>query len=74
MYATDKEKAIAKLLRTLICKVQDIDQNESLFFNDPKYSSELFYARQSGRYQGLLNRITDELLNGKKIEDINLDK
>ncbi|OGW24297.1 MAG: hypothetical protein A2X55_05060 [Nitrospirae bacterium GWB2_47_37] len=75
-YLTAKDKAIADLLRKIIITVQDIQAFPVLFESEDKrkYGDELFFARQAGRYQGLLLRIVGDLTNGLTVEDIKLDK
>lgn len=69
---TNKELALIKLIAQVLEKAQDINYQDSMFVKDSNYSSELFYARQSGRFQGLLHRVASELKEGKDIEDIRL--
>jgi hypothetical protein len=73
-YASEKEQKLSILLREVIYKAQDITQNESIFLENKQFSDELFYARITGKFLGILGHINSELRKGKKIEDINLDK
>lgn len=74
-YASEKERKLSFLLREVCSRAQDLSHSGSVYdqFVESEFPRDLFYARVTGKFLGILGYINHELQRGKRIEEIRLD-
>lgn len=65
-----KENHFIRVLSRIQERANELDPKTRLFGVVSSYDAELFYARQSGRFQGLIANVLIDLRSGKDIESI----
>ncbi len=66
------ESHVIRLLQEIVEKGETMMDPAGLFDKNDEFTSELFYARKSGRYQGLLHRVINDLRKGHSIQEVKL--